>query len=503
MGSGVSGASPEATSGAEAPAWPPLADTLSGNIGKLWEVVTGASPQLNENFANDVIVLAGDVHHELEGLKESLKLFCSVFGHVAFVPGNHELWVTHKDKDLGITDSLQKFDCILQLCESLGVHTRPFSPSTKVRLVPLFSWYDEFDPHFRRVALHAHQPQTVAPRTSQSPPGKEGYRISPEGSRSISSKLLLSLAENWMDYTACRWPLPLSNNDPKSGGRQSTDGSSRGRTEVDATLFRRFSGLSLGKNRRCMCQFTSTSGAPASSTSFAAAGGAFGRREAASLPSGSQWAGGACRKPFHRRWSVEKPMDMSNGASPNCGPRRFTDAWGMPLSLSEFFAIENERRGCFVRNSQSPCRDTCRLARNMQSFEPGPPVGGYAAGVPVQRSNTGNTRWPQSDHSSHATNSETDLGPSSPEGTCGQKPVCLEDPMVVITFSHFLPRAELAKLHPLSPGALAYVMGSTRIDEQLRQADGSMHVFGHSHVNVDHKIEVRPTGSFQGRSCIA
>lgn len=88
-------------SASEQPTWPPLAGSLVGNIEHLWEVVTGATAPLREDFTQDVLILAGDVHHELEGLKGSLELFCSVFGHVTFVPGNHELWVTHKDRDMG------------------------------------------------------------------------------------------------------------------------------------------------------------------------------------------------------------------------------------------------------------------------------------------------------------------------------------------------------------------------------------------------------------------
>lgn len=382
----------------------------------------------------------------------------------------------------------------MRLCESLGVHTSPFSPSRSVRLVPLFSWYDELDPHFRRVALHTHHPQTVAPRTNQSYSGKVSHGISPSDSnRGISSKLLLSLAENWMDYTACRWPLPLSNNDPKSTARLSTECSIFGRSEAEATQFRRFNGMSLGKNRRCTCNFTSRSGVPTASLSGTAAVDAFGRKEATGLPGGSDWAADVSCKPFHRKCCGEKARDMPDAVLPSCAPRRFTDAWGMPLSLSEFFATENERRGCFLSNSHSPCRDTCRRERNFQHVEAGPSVSDMrdgAAAAHVRGSNTGHTTLSESDRSSYSANSEIDLGS---EGTCGQESTCSENSTVVITFSHFLPRAELAKLYPLSPGALAYVMGSTRIDEQLRQAEGSVHVFGHSHVNIDHKIEVRHT----------
>lgn len=51
----------------------------------------------------------------------------------------------------------------------------------------------------------------------------------------------------------------------------------------------------------------------------------------------------------------------------------------------------------------------------------------------------------------------------------------------VITFTHFIPRSELFFGWP----ALREVMGSLRIDDQLRRLRSKLHVFGHSHMNVD------------------
>lgn len=93
----------------QSPAYEPLEadrpptreDSLSENIGKIWEALKGAASPVSQDFSQDVLILAGDIHYDLNGLKESLQLFCSVFGHVAFVPGNHELWVTLKDKESG------------------------------------------------------------------------------------------------------------------------------------------------------------------------------------------------------------------------------------------------------------------------------------------------------------------------------------------------------------------------------------------------------------------
>lgn len=55
----------------------------------------------------------------------------------------------------------------------------------------------------------------------------------------------------------------------------------------------------------------------------------------------------------------------------------------------------------------------------------------------------------------------------------------------VATFSHFIPRTELFFGWP----ALREVMGSTRIDQQVRQLSSQVHVFGHSHMDVDRKVD--------------
>ena len=70
-----------------------------------------------------------------------------------------------------------------------------------------------------------------------------------------------------------------------------------------------------------------------------------------------------------------------------------------------------------------------------------------------------------------------------------------DDPVPVISFSHFLPRQDLVfsdknwrqKLNqykdPLPQFNFTRVAGSTLIDEQLRRANAVMHVYGHQHRN--------------------
>ena len=49
--------------------------------------------QLEDYGAGMILVLAGDVSHRLDLLKETLTVFKSKFEHVFFTPGNHDLWL--------------------------------------------------------------------------------------------------------------------------------------------------------------------------------------------------------------------------------------------------------------------------------------------------------------------------------------------------------------------------------------------------------------------------
>lgn len=100
-----------------------------------------------EDYANDVLLVAGDVSDNLELLEVTLNHLQSVFHQVFFVPGNHELWIRRfRKKNVSQVeyDSIDKFNDILKLCEDLGVMTKPAliqSQSAEVHIVPLYSWY--------------------------------------------------------------------------------------------------------------------------------------------------------------------------------------------------------------------------------------------------------------------------------------------------------------------------------------------------------------------------
>ena len=97
--------------------------------------------KLNDpDYADASLIFAGDGSDSIEKLSQLLKHFVKIFKHVFFVPGNHELWV----RDHRHAHSIEKFDAIIHLCHTLGVHTHPVKLGKEdngVWVVPLFSWY--------------------------------------------------------------------------------------------------------------------------------------------------------------------------------------------------------------------------------------------------------------------------------------------------------------------------------------------------------------------------
>ena len=60
----------------------------------------------------------------------------------------------------------------------------------------------------------------------------------------------------------------------------------------------------------------------------------------------------------------------------------------------------------------------------------------------------------------------------------------------VITYSHFLPRIDLMPDFIPCAGKLLYpILGSAQLDRQLRNLNAQIHVYGHSHVNRQVKID--------------
>ena len=123
-----------------------------------------------------MILIAGDVSHNLSILQWTFRTLKEAFGEVAFVPGNHDLWLDkprkhHKaiatrldaddDDELssrlairyegdGCADSIEKLEEVFQLCVDEGVHIGPVKIQIRetrdLLVVPLLSWYhDSFD----------------------------------------------------------------------------------------------------------------------------------------------------------------------------------------------------------------------------------------------------------------------------------------------------------------------------------------------------------------------
>ena len=88
------------------------------------------------DYRDDTLIVAGDISDRLEMIRETLLLLRSKFRNVLFTPGNHELWVRNTQ-----INSIDKLNEVLQLCEAIGVVTKPFRLDD-LWIVPLFSWYD-------------------------------------------------------------------------------------------------------------------------------------------------------------------------------------------------------------------------------------------------------------------------------------------------------------------------------------------------------------------------
>lgn len=106
-------------------------------------------------YLRDTLILAGDVSDRLEILCDTFTYLRSIFAHVCYVPGNHELWVRKRE----CVNSIAKFWQICELCETLGIHTQPLKITAGghgVWIVPLFSWY--MKPEEGHGSLYAEKP---------------------------------------------------------------------------------------------------------------------------------------------------------------------------------------------------------------------------------------------------------------------------------------------------------------------------------------------------------
>ena len=92
------------------------------------------------DFRQDTLLVAGDVSSSSSKVRHALELLKERFAEVAFIPGNHDLWVTATDR----LNSLEKLHELRATCRTIGVRVDPFTCSITdrpVRIVPLLAWY--------------------------------------------------------------------------------------------------------------------------------------------------------------------------------------------------------------------------------------------------------------------------------------------------------------------------------------------------------------------------
>ncbi|MEN3361724.1 MAG: hypothetical protein V7637_5706, partial [Mycobacteriales bacterium] len=99
------------------------------------------------DYADDWLLVAGDVAETAQDVGWALERLRDRFGTVVWVPGNHELWSMPRD-DPTAPRGEAKYQQLLKVCRDLGVHTPedPYpiwdGPTGPLAVVPLFLLYD-------------------------------------------------------------------------------------------------------------------------------------------------------------------------------------------------------------------------------------------------------------------------------------------------------------------------------------------------------------------------
>ena len=119
----------------------------------------------SSEYKSDIVILAGDISHDLNDLERVFTSLAGKFKAVHFVPGNLELWVEDDYYDC----SLKKFEAVQSLSNELGIQTIVCHYG-KLSVVPMFSWYD----------FSFGEPDRLLNRA-------------------------------WRDFRACQWPAHLEN----------------------------------------------------------------------------------------------------------------------------------------------------------------------------------------------------------------------------------------------------------------------------------------------------
>lgn len=90
------------------------------------------------DYLEDILILAGDIHHEIKVVQHFFEAVRPKFKEILFVPGNHDVWITAADRGI---DSMQKYHQLLLLAKETGIQTNNYQVGS-LTIVPLHSWYD-------------------------------------------------------------------------------------------------------------------------------------------------------------------------------------------------------------------------------------------------------------------------------------------------------------------------------------------------------------------------
>ncbi|WP_438432132.1 metallophosphoesterase [Gorillibacterium sp. sgz500922] len=90
-----------------------------------------------EEYKNDILILAGDISHQITHIEQAFTSLAAKFAKVFYVPGNHDLWITNN----AYSTSLEKLHAIETLARQAGIGMEP-GRVKDVWIVPLFGWYD-------------------------------------------------------------------------------------------------------------------------------------------------------------------------------------------------------------------------------------------------------------------------------------------------------------------------------------------------------------------------
>ncbi|GAB5357788.1 hypothetical protein AAMO2058_000404600 [Amorphochlora amoebiformis] len=322
---------------------------------------------LHGEYTNDVLLVAGDVATRLEDILWALRALASVFMHVFYCPGNHDLWLTPDEKRNKLT-SEDKHDKLIAAAQRIGVITEPMRLVTRrgigVRIIPLFSWYD----------------------------GTLFFDCGPEEYNAF---------DICTDFRRCTWRI--SSQTPTQP--QPTKSPKR---DTGGTLAKRDTGGTIAKRH---------------------GSGTQAKRDT-----------GGTTKIVREMKDVKRDTPAST-SSPRVGHSPSPPHW--LEKVVEYFHNINKKA-------------------TMTKFQP---------------------RIQKSTHSERRGKVERKEG-----GGQGRD--------VVITFSHFLPRKELILNYESSKLVrkkiewnFSWIAGSGLLDEQLRQFGSQVHVYGHSHRNVDKTIK--------------